>query len=164
MTPFTHNLNLCRLSVITLGLLIAVVTAGGAFGVVWLRQGVAQRAQATQDLQARITQAERRESALEARIAKAHSPQYLTARSPEGLRPTQQDQIVWMPRAQPLTPMDYVDPTLAAPAAPVRAVVDSPTPPMAVTATAPEGSTPQIISFDLALSTVNEPARRARNP
>lgn len=168
MTPYTHNLKVCRFTAFTLGLLLIVVVAGGAFGVVWLRQGVAQSARETKELNTRITQAERRSAALEARIAKAHSPQYLTARAPQGLRPTHQDQIVWMPRAQPLTPADYTDPTLAAPAEP--AVETSPaTPAEAVASTtptepAPAEATPQIVSFDLALSTVNEPVRRARNP
>lgn len=166
MTPYTHNLKVCRLTAFTLGMVILAVVAGGAFGVVWLRQGVAQSARETKELNLRITQAERRQAALDTRIAKAHSPQYLTARAPEGLRPTRQDQIVWMPRAQPLTPADYIDPTLATPSTPVEPVVDSPAaaPAQTVATAAPVESTPQIISFDLALSTVNEPVRRARNP
>ncbi len=155
MTPYTHNLRLCRFTAFTLGLLIVAVVAGGAFGVVWLRQGVAKNARETKELQARITQAERRDAALQTRIAKAHSPQYLTARAPEGLRLTQQDQIVWMPRAQLLTPADYQDPGLAAPVAPASS---------APAQTGGAEPSPQIISFDLALSTVNEPARSARNP
>jgi len=163
MTPYTHNLKLCRITAFSLGLLIAAVTAGGAFGVVWLRQGVAQHANATQEIQTRIDQAERRSMALKSRVAKAESLQYLSTRVPADMRRTQQSQIVWMPRVQPLTPADYVDPTLAAPVAPAQPVEDSPTPAPTAVAAAPEESTPQIISFDLALSTVNEPVSRARN-
>lgn len=189
MTPFTQNIKLCRFTAFSLCLLIVGITTGGAVGVVWLRQGVARHASATQELETKIEQAERRSAALEARIAKAHSPQYLTARAPDGLRPTQSNQIVWMPRAQLLSPVDYQDPTLptAIEAPAVDSPVAAPSPVQAVVAasgaprapvqgqrflaqvtpeSAPavaEPSTPQLITFDLALSTVNETAGRSRN-
>ncbi len=134
-----------------MGALALLVVAGGSLGVVYLRKSVVTTAQSTRAIHAEITQAERKSAALEARIARAHSPQELTDGAPAGLRPTQADQIVWMPRAQPLTPVDYVDPALplpapAAPAAPINhtstAVAGAPVP-------AAQNDQPLSISFAL---------------
>ncbi|GHC11347.1 hypothetical protein [Cerasicoccus arenae] len=172
MTHYTQNIKICRFTAFTFGLLTLVVAAGGSFGVVWLRQGVAKSAQETQAIHTEITQAERQAAALEARIAKAHSPQYLTSRAPTNLRPTNPDQIVWMPRAQPLVPADYQDPTLPASTPAVIAVADTartvkPTIEFPATAAAAPAASaeesPLSISFDLALSTVNESASRTRS-
>lgn len=149
MTHYTQNIKICRFSAFAMGALTLLVVAGGAFGVVYLRKSVATTAKETQAIQVQITQAERQAAALDARIAKAHSPQYLTSRAPAGLRPTQGDQIVWMPRATPLRPTDYIDPALpvqapAAPAAPINqpatAVAEAP---------AAESESPLSISFAL---------------
>ncbi|WP_309397780.1 hypothetical protein [Cerasicoccus maritimus] len=148
MTHYTHNLKICRFSAFAMGALALLVVAGGSFGVVYLRKSVATTAQSTRAIHAEITQAERKSAAQEARIARAHSPQELIAEAPAGLRPTQADQIVWIPRAQPLTPVDYVDPALPlpAPAAPINqtptAVADAPAP-------AAQNEQPLSISFAL---------------
>ncbi|MGE9295327.1 MAG: hypothetical protein ACQKBV_03460 [Puniceicoccales bacterium] len=157
MTHFTPNIKLCRLTAFALGFSILGVAAAGAFGVVWLRQDSAARAQATANLEQEIKHAERQNSALDARIAKAHSPQFLATRVPADLRPTNANQIVWMPRAQPLTPTDYTDPTLPAATKPLRApdpgAVPAPTnAPTAVAAAEPSyEESPRLITFDLAL-------------
>ncbi|WP_309383555.1 hypothetical protein [Cerasicoccus frondis] len=150
MTPYTQNIKIYRFSAFAMGALTLLVVAGGAFGVVYLRKSVARTAQQTQAIHAEITQAERQYAALEARIAKAHSPQELTAGAPAGLRPTQASQIVWMPRAKPLQPADYIDPALPveAPAAPlIQAPILAAEEPVVPAAAQPEQ--PLSISFAL---------------
>ncbi|MEO0794853.1 MAG: hypothetical protein AAFX93_06815 [Verrucomicrobiota bacterium] len=165
MTHYTNNLSLCRLTAFALGFLILAIAAGGAFGVVWMRKSVAESAHNTAVIERHIKQAERRSAALEARIAKAHSPQYLASRVPAYLRPTETSQIVWMPAAKPLSPVDYHDPTLeqkqavtvvaektSAPRAPHQ-VADAAAPraPVASAESTPGEDSPLSISFDLAL-------------
>ena len=164
MTHYTQNLNLCRITAFALGFLILVVAVGGAFGVAWMRKGVADSAQTTAAIERNIKDAERQAAALEARIAKAHSPQYLSTRVASDLRPTDPNQMVWMPKAQPLAPSDYHDPTFEpssesaamvatnteAPRAPTQ-IGSSPSSDVSSEAAPANDDTPLSISFDLAL-------------
>jgi len=134
MTHDTLKIQLCRFTAMLLIVTILGVAAACGFGVVYLRQDMAGLARETVQLEQQIKQAERESAALDARIAKAHSPGFLRARVPAGLRETLPSQIVWMPRAAPLAPID-----------PSRAPGgDAP-------AAASDETSPRLISFDLAL-------------
>lgn len=121
-----NSLTYYRLGAIFLGAAIVVVTIGGSLGLVWMRQQAYSMAGNTAQLQSKIAEAERFSSGLEVRIARALTPQSLSARLPQGLRPTVREQIVWSAPPRALSPVEgFENGTMVAAlvpqAAPVRA-------------------------------------------
>lgn len=98
-----------RLWAIALGVAIVVVTICGSLALVWMRQQVSVMAASASRLQLQIAEAERESAGLDARLARALSPQFLATRLPEGLRPSSGNQIVWSGRPQQLAPAPGFD-------------------------------------------------------
>lgn len=96
-TAFSRELNLYRFSTLALGVLIMVVSAGGALGLVWMRQQISNSAQVTANLEKELHVVERESVRLAAHVAKAHQPENLLARVSSDLKPRSAGQIVWMP-------------------------------------------------------------------
>lgn len=159
-----------RLWAIGLGVAIVVVTICGSLGLVWMRQQVTAVAAATSRLQFEISEAERESAGLDARLARALSPQYLATSLPEGLRPSSGNQIVWSVRPQPLAPVPgFDDAALVASSQPQRPAVRAGSAMAATTAPAaparsrshlvttsqaseaPAQEAPLTVTFDLAL-------------
>lgn len=100
-----NSLTAYRLGAIVLGVAIVVVTICGSLGLVWMRQQVSGMATNASRLQTQIAESERFSAGLQARLARALSPQYLSSRLPQGLRPSASEQIVWSARPQQLSPV-----------------------------------------------------------
>ncbi len=84
-------------------LLILLVSASGALGIVWMRQQIAGVAYRVKSLEHSLTEVDRKNRYLDAEIAATHHPQYLKRRVAATLRPPVDRQIVWI-SAQELRP------------------------------------------------------------
>ena len=132
-TYHSRELSFYRISALGLGLLILLVSVSGSIGIVWLRHKIARSAVETARLERTFAEEERAMSRVSAQIAQAESPEILLAQTPKGLRPTLEQQIVWLP-----DPMRHMRAESTLPVA-SRDAVDE--------------ASPRAITFDLALLT-----------
>ena len=77
-------------------LLLVLISAIGALGVVWMRQQVAGAAYRVKSLEQSLIEVDRKTRSLDAKIAAAHHPQYLKSRVGVTLNPPNDHQIVWV--------------------------------------------------------------------
>ncbi len=127
---------------IALCALILVVAGAGSLGIVYLRTQISHTASNVAKLEREARILANDNDTLSARIARAHSPEFLVRHMPDGLRPTNGQQIMWIKtNASPA----YIEQSL-----PVTVADSAP-------ATHQE---PAAVSFDLAL--INAP--RGPNP
>ena len=82
---------------ITLSLLILLVAGGGGLSVVWLRTKIAHSAKHITRMQAEQKQVTIKLQDIDAKIAEAHTPEVLKAGIPSSVRPSGQEQIIWVP-------------------------------------------------------------------
>lgn len=75
---------------------IAVVIVGSAFSTVWTQQQITRTAQATKQVEADLAEIVRRISFLDERIAAQHQPVVLQGKVAGTLRPSMENQIVWV--------------------------------------------------------------------
>lgn len=134
---YARELNLYKFSSLTLGVLILVVSAAGALGLVWMRQQITETAERTVQLEKEIIVVERESTRLAAQIARAHQPERLLARASAELQPTHPGRVVWMPVSGSF-PQNFI----------AEARRDEP---------AGHSDTPLAISFDLALMNARAP-------
>lgn len=130
---FTTSLSFYRFTAFILGFMILGISTVGALGIVWMRQQISQTAYVNNQLERNLKDIERDNNNLAAQIARVHNPEYLTSRMSPDLRPTREQQVVWMvaPRAnRPMLQPDSENPVMNL---------------------AERRETPLSISFDLAL-------------
>ena len=87
MTPMT----------VCLSLLILVVACFGCMSVVWMRTKIAQSAKRINQMQIEQSKIELSLQDIAAKIAESHTPEVLKAGIPASVRPSLQDQIIWVP-------------------------------------------------------------------
>ena len=92
----TQALFYLRTGLLALGLLVFLMSAGGALGVVWLRQQISLSADACTDLEKSLLQAQRRSTYLQSKIAEVHNPDYLKDNIGSKLSMPSKNQIVWV--------------------------------------------------------------------
>ncbi len=79
-----------------LAAMVVLMTVGGALGISLLRQGISHTASDCLRLEGELNKQKRENADLAARIATVHSPDFLIANMPDGLRPTRDEQVLWL--------------------------------------------------------------------
>ena len=82
---------------ITLSLMILLVAGFGGLSVVWMRTKIAQSAKRITQIQQDQKQVSIKLQDIDAKIAEAHTPEVLKAGIPSSVRPSTQEQIIWVP-------------------------------------------------------------------
>lgn len=77
----SESLHALRLACFALFILLASVVAGGSFGLVWMRQGIAQSAQVVKDYERALADARRSQADWQAKIAREEHPEMLKRRT-----------------------------------------------------------------------------------
>lgn len=81
---------------IALVLFIAAITVGSAFAIVWTQQQISRTAQSSKQIEADLAEMVRKIGFLDERIATLHQPVILQGRVAGTLRPSMENQIVWV--------------------------------------------------------------------
>lgn len=80
----------------TLIALIAAVTLGSAFAIVWTQQQISRTAQRSKQVEADLAELVRKISFLDQRIATLNQPVVLEGKVAGRLRPSVENQVVWV--------------------------------------------------------------------
>ena len=75
---------------------IIAATAGSAFAIVWMQQQISRTAHSTNQLEAELAEMVRKIDYLDERIASLHQPVVLQGKVAGSLRPSQENQVVWV--------------------------------------------------------------------
>lgn len=118
---------------------ILLVAGAGSLGIIWMRTQISASAVNAAQLERQARAIENDNATLSARVARAHNPEFLISHMPEGLRPTESSQIIW----------------IQADARPAYLASTPPAPLPASEQSAATVENPATVSFDLAL--VNQP-------
>ena len=82
---------------ICISLLILVIACFGGMGVVWMRTKIAQSAKRINQMQIEQAKIVLSLQDIDAKIAESHTPEVLKAGIPASVRPSLQNQIIWVP-------------------------------------------------------------------
>ena len=82
---------------VCLSLLILVVACFGGISVVWMRTKIAQSAKRITQMQSEQAKVHLSLQDIDAKIAESHTPEVLKAGIPASVRPSLQEQIIWVP-------------------------------------------------------------------
>ena len=72
------------------------ITVGSAFGIVWMQQQISRTAQSTKQIEAELAEMVRKIGFLDERIAAIHQPVVLQGKVAGTLRPSMENQVVWV--------------------------------------------------------------------
>jgi len=89
-----------RLACFAVSILLFCVVAGGSFGLVWLRQGIAQSAQTIKGYERDLAEASRLQAHLQAKIAQEEQPEKLKRRTSATLMVPDNRQYVYVAPSQ----------------------------------------------------------------
>lgn len=81
---------------IALIMFMTAVTVGSAFAIVWTQQQISRTAQNTKQIEADLAEMIRKISFLDQRIATMHQPVVLQGKVAGTLRPSMENQVVWV--------------------------------------------------------------------
>ncbi|MGB0743937.1 MAG: hypothetical protein ACPGSB_05370 [Opitutales bacterium] len=81
---------------IALILTMVVIVVGSAFAIVWTKQQISRTAQISKQLEADLAELVRKIAFIDERIATGHQPVVLQGKVAGILRPSMEDQIVWV--------------------------------------------------------------------
>ncbi|TVP79053.1 MAG: hypothetical protein EA353_07075 [Puniceicoccaceae bacterium] len=81
-------------------LAMVVVTVGSAFSIVWMQQQISRTAQSSQQLESQLAETLRKLRFLDERIASYHQPVVLQGKVAGVLRPSMENQMVWVQERQ----------------------------------------------------------------
>lgn len=81
---------------IALVLFMAAVIIGSAFAIVWTEQQISRTAQKTKQIEAEMAEMVRKIGFLDQRIAAVHQPVVLQSKVAGSLRPSMENQVVWV--------------------------------------------------------------------
>ena len=81
---------------IALVLSMAAITVGSAFAIVWTQQQISRTAEKTKQIEADLAEMVRKIGFLDERIATMHQPVVLQGRVAGVLRPSMENQVVWV--------------------------------------------------------------------
>ncbi len=90
-----HQPTLRKYSVFTV-FSVAAVTLCSAMGIVWMQQQISRTAQQTKVLEADLAEMVRKIEFLDKRIAAIHQPVVLQGKVASTLRPSLENQVVWV--------------------------------------------------------------------
>lgn len=89
-----------RRRVVSLILAMIAVTVGSAFAIVWMQQQISRTAQNSKQLESQLAETVRKLRYLDERIAGYHQPVVLQGKVAGILRPSVEDQVVWVQERQ----------------------------------------------------------------
>lgn len=72
------------------------VTVGSGFGIVWMQQQISRTAKRSQEIESQLAETVRKLRYLDERIATMHQPVVLQGKVAGALRPSLDNQIVWV--------------------------------------------------------------------
>lgn len=75
---------------------LIALTAGSAFATVWMQQQISRTASSTNQLEAELAEVVRKINFLDERIASLHQPVVLQGKVAGSLRPSLENQVVWV--------------------------------------------------------------------
>lgn len=75
---------------------MVAVTAGSAFAIVWMQQQISRTAQSTKEIEVELAEMVRKIDFLDERIASIHQPVVLQGKVAGNLRPSLENQVVWV--------------------------------------------------------------------
>lgn len=81
---------------IALIVLMTAITVGSAFAIVWTKQQISRTAQSAKQTEADLAEMVRKIGFLDQRIASLHQPVVLQGKVAGSLRPSLENQIVWV--------------------------------------------------------------------
>lgn len=81
---------------IALVVLMSAITVGSGFAIVWTQQQISRTAQNAKETEADLAEIVRKISFLDQRIATLHQPVVLQGKVAGSLRPSMENQIVWV--------------------------------------------------------------------
>ncbi|MBT64038.1 hypothetical protein QEH52_15045 [Coraliomargarita sp. SDUM461003] len=96
-----------RKHVIALIFSMVVVTLGSAFAIVWMQQQISRTAQNSKQLESQLAETSRKLRYLDERIASYHQPVVLQSKVAGVLRPSVEDQVVFVQEQQLATGRTY---------------------------------------------------------
>jgi len=85
------------------------ITVGSAFAIVWMQQQISRTAENSQLLESQLAETSRKLSYLDERIATVHQPVVLQGKVAGLLRPSTENQIVWVRENNLPTGRAYAD-------------------------------------------------------
>ena len=89
-----------RKRVVVLILAMIAITVGSAFAIVWMQQQISRTAQNSKQLESQLAETVRKLRYLDERIAGYHQPVVLQGKVAGVLRPSVEDQVVWVEERQ----------------------------------------------------------------
>jgi hypothetical protein len=96
-----------RKHVIFLIFAMVVVTVGSAFAIVWIQQQISRTAQSSKALESQLAETSRKLRYLDERIAGYHQPVVLQGKVAGFLRPSVENQVVFVQERQLATGRSY---------------------------------------------------------
>jgi len=96
-----------RKHVIALIFAMVAVTVGSAFAIVWMQQQISRTAQNSKSLESQLAETSRKLRYLDERIAGYHQPVVLQGKVAGILRPSMEDQVVFVEERQLATGRRY---------------------------------------------------------
>lgn len=96
-----------RKHVVLLILTMVAVTVGSAFAIVWMQQQISRTAQSSKQLEIELAETSRKLRFLDERIAGYHQPVVLQGKVAGILRPSVEDQVVFVEERQLATGRSY---------------------------------------------------------
>ena len=96
-----------RKHVIALIFAMVAVTVGSAFAIVWMQQQISRTAQNSKQLESQLAETSRKLRYLDERIAGYHQPVVLQGKVAGVLRPSMEDQVVFVEERQLATGRSY---------------------------------------------------------
>lgn len=96
-----------RRRMVALILAMVSVTVVGAFSIVWMQQQISRTAESSQKLESQLAETLRKLRFLDERIAGYHQPVVLQGKVAGVLRPSMEDQVVWVEERQLPTGRSY---------------------------------------------------------
>ena len=97
-----------RKHVILLILVMVTVIVGSAFAIVWMQQQISRTAQSSKRFESQLAETSRKLRFLDERIAGYHQPVILQGKVAGVLRPSVEDQVVFVEERQLATGRTYV--------------------------------------------------------
>lgn len=85
-----------RARCLALIVIMAAITVGSAFAIVWTKQQISRSAQVSKQVEADLAEMVRKIGFLDQRIATMHQPVVLQGKVAGTLRPSMENQIVWV--------------------------------------------------------------------
>ncbi len=96
-----------RQRVVALIFSMVLVTVGSAFAIVWMQQQISRTAQNSKQLESQLAETSRKLRYLDERIAGYHQPVVLQGKVAGILRPSVEDQVVWVQERELATGRSY---------------------------------------------------------